>query len=156
MLSGRLASATNSSSHSICTSLLLATRMLQTMLPQWYFWVFWSQLLLSPVVQTLYRARCQICQSCSRRVTLPFPPAPGSGSPLNFYLSGHTMTHVFCVFFWFKWNIKQASKQTPKLNFEKLVFFKAGMQTNAISDPRLHDFLSGCTWRYLKPKSQEK
>lgn len=52
--------------------------------------------------------------------------------------------------------LKQASKQTPNPNFEKLCFFKAGMQTNAISDPRLHDFLSGCTWRYLKPKSQEK
>ena len=104
MLSGRLASATNSSSHRICTALLLATRMLQTMLPQWYYLS-----LLKPAATIAYGAdslqgRCQICQSCSRRVTLPFPPAPGSGSPLNFYLSGHTMTHVFCVFFWFKWN----------------------------------------------------
>lgn len=45
----------------------------------------------------------QICRSSSRSVTLPFPPAPGSDSPLKFYLSGQTMTQVFCVF-WFKWN----------------------------------------------------
>lgn len=120
MLSGRLASATNSSSHGIYIS-AFGYYDAQTMLPQWYFWVFWSQLLLSPVVQTLYRARCQICQSCSRRVTLPFPPAPGSGSPLNFYLSGHTMTHVFCVFFWFKWNIKQASNKPPNLILKNYV-----------------------------------
>ena len=74
------------------------------MLPQWYYLS-----LLKPAATVAYgvdslQGRCQICQSCSRRITLPFPPAPGSGSPLNFYSSGHTMTHVFCVLFWFKWN----------------------------------------------------